>query len=46
MTEKLDETDTTWAAGLDEWHAHTNSADLADAEKRAIEAQDFQQARA
>jgi hypothetical protein len=35
-----------WAPSLDEWHALTNGTDLADAEKRAIEAQDFQQGRA
>ena len=45
--ETKQQTEPPWAPGLDEiWHAHTNSAaDVADAEKRAIEAADFQQAR-
>jgi hypothetical protein len=46
--EAKQQTEPQWAPGLDEvWHAHTDSStDAADAEKRAIEAQDFQQARA
>jgi hypothetical protein len=44
MTGK-NETDTPWAPGLDEWHAHTNGASAADKEERDVLAADFQQMR-
>jgi hypothetical protein len=47
MTEKTGETDTPIADGLDSWwRTAANSADAADREKRAIEAEDFQAHRA
>jgi hypothetical protein len=43
MTEEIKQTEPPWAPGLDEWHVHAaSSADSADVEKRAIEAEDFQ----
>jgi hypothetical protein len=45
MTEKINETDTRWAPGLDEWWRFTNSGGAAVVDKDAEEPAAFQRQR-